>query len=328
MVTTIRTWNFDHNHAVAGANELAQAQDACFRMLELLRGNVGVDASGVAASDGSWLVHSSSKGDGTVNLSGDDIAASTDIVFGTGAVNHSWIVFYRTFSTKTLYLCFDFDLASGRDISLYMYPSAPTTPGTATSRPLHTGGYLMPQDTIFTAAGFTPRTTHGWRNDAGEFIFCFAQNGGTAPTTTIACFVPANGEAGLPWKPFCYFAHSATGSLSYNVYSTASNWGGFWIDDSSYGASAMGIGGLFTSAYGGWALGRSNVSGGVFDAPIDMLSNATGKAAYLGRIVDIRAAPNLTPSNETQSGDTELVRRIVVDDLWMPYRAAGGSLTW
>jgi hypothetical protein len=327
MVTTIRTWSFDSNYTVAGANELEQAQSSCFRMLELLRGNVGVDASGAASPAGAWTVHSSSRGDGTVNLSGDDIAAPANIIFATGAVNHSWIVFRRTVGGKSLHVCFDFDTTSARDFAMYLFPSAPTTPGTATSRPLHTNSQLLSEDTFFGTDGFVPRTCHGWRASTGEFLFLFCVNGALNPYAAVGSFDLAGGEPILPWSTVGYFASGtiANGGLKQAKVSNSPSWATFWTDDSP-------VNGLVASSplFGNltaWVNGRSAASGSVPDAPIDFISNVASKAAYYGRLVDIRMACIGVPDNETQAGDTDLVRRVAVGDVWLPVRAAEGPLT-
>lgn len=331
MVATIRNWAFDANHTVAGGTEDAQAQDSWFRFLELLRGNVGVDSAGAATSAGAWTMHSSSDGTTTAGT-GDNITASTNIVFAAAGVNHSWALLQQTFGSRTLYLCVDFNAAASpwRTAQMIIMPSAPTTAGTLTNRPAHTDENLFLNNTFFTSAGFAPRTVHGWRSDIGEFVCAFSVDGTQIAETAIAVFRPDSGETGVIWPVITFYSSNANlstrGALGANSFLTSNGWEGFWQDNTPLTATMQ-----FPTVLGSntsfWTNGRSNIgSNAIGDAPVDVVWDSTIEAAYVGRIVDWRATPENIPSNETQDGDTDPVRRISIGEMWAPVRAADGPL--
>ena len=345
MVAPVRTTPvFDHNNVITqGSGETLQSQEEVFRLHQLLLGLVGVDENNVASSAGAWTLIANSD---SVSLSGEDGSPATNLllapanfVFAAPGVAHTWAIYKApdglVAAGKELYMGIDC-VSTNRGLVQTSYSIEPNTAqggtdGTLTNRPIG----LAPRENInfnttwHGTAGDVDRDTHGWRNEVGEFCFIASQRGTGFPETMMWVVRPDNGEADIDYPVGLYYGHSTNalnkGAGGYANLEGSNQWDGFWQDDSIITAAIL-IRALYGNAStSNWPDGKSTVSSGYVDGFIDMNWNSVTESAYAGRIVDMRSsAENIVNGSDQSPGDTGLVRRVAIGELWWLYRAAGG----
>ena len=330
MVDFDRTWIFDENYVVAGADFNEQVRYQWFRMHQIITGAVGVDEDGNASAAGAWTLEDAS--DGAGNVGPGNIVDVSDFVIDAAGNNHTWLQWSAPASlitgrTPRLVL----DLADGTDpranALLVMMPGAPTTPGTATARPSHTDEVVAFPSTWFPNTTFVPRHVQGWRSSIGELIIAFCRDGLGYPETGIWLPRFDGGEAGCVWPMNLYaLAQTANrGAFDGVAFETSSSWVGFWQDDTPLAATRV-MRNAMGAAASSWALGRSNITGNIIAAPPTMTWNSATEGGYPGRIVDVRVCGNGVPDNETPIGDADPLVYATMGELAVPWRAAAGAM--
>lgn len=325
MVTPVRTYGWDLNYSIVGANANAQFQDSILRLKQGLIGQNTTDINSVATALGAWTVVGSSNG--TVANTSDNWATSADIVSASGAVAHSWIVIQSPdmgMLGGRIWLIIDCNDGAGtvQDFELIMCSDQPdlTTPVT-TARPTATNEVAMGEQ-VWQLSAFAAKSFHFWRTTIGEFIAVMSTDGTLIPESGIVFWRCDNGEAGVQYPFFCYREHltSGLGAFTASNLATSGNIDGFWQDKTPLTAvmNMNGPGGPGGNTTSNWTNGRSNINNGVPDFPLAMTWNSATEAAIPGYIPDIRLSASSVPNNETNNADTDAIVRTTVGQLLLP----------
>jgi hypothetical protein len=332
VVTTIRTsWIHDINRADDDpdspgdpANQPAQYRNVMLNLKRFLAGEQPLD------STGAWTVLNSSNGDGVSAVAGDNWADTGDIVFDLAGNNHSWAELRSPANIVPggdgyMYIVIDcINTAADANPDQYDCWLSPIpftlAVGTQTDRPTSSIQTKLAQD-AWLPATFNPVTSHGWRNEVGEFYFFVSQDGTGLAGSFIMAIRPDNGsgtaypllvgrdgwDLGLP-----------AGAVDTGDLNNPGTWEG-WGNNGSTVLTAMAMQGIFVQA-SSWTNGQDAVSANLFDGPIDFLANGISpQGFYMGRVVDVRGASNGTTGGTSQAPqDSDPIVRKSIGCLWLP----------
>lgn len=143
----VRTWQFQGNQIVTSKGSVVlDCQALMFALKQSMKGaGVWTDSTGAGvASAGNWVVRSSCDGSGGAGSFGnndnvDRWVASTNLIWGNAAVNHSWAVLEQSGipgAVGNFQVCIDLNQTGvQQNATIAVSPSANFLAGTATARP-------------------------------------------------------------------------------------------------------------------------------------------------------------------------------------------------
>jgi len=317
MTTTIRSWIYDLNAVIAGPTQTDRYQNQAFRWKQNIVGAQPVNLSGA------WTIESSSN---SVTFSAaDNWTTAANVVPNTTGLAHSHITFKSPAGMVPggfIYMCWDFVVTAPATPDAYQVfvSSFPFTGGSTTARPTAIGEAQANgnQSTFVDSAAAC--NSHCLRTSIGEFMLFNSVDGSNVVRVSNIGLRPDGGEPGLSW-PFWHLAYYGTlvwSNISFSAYSTTYAESGFAALGSCAPVS-------IAERMGAWVAGISNGSPGrAADGFIDIVGIAAPHNLYVGRVIDVRGAPDLLPPNSDQQGDspgagvTVGVKRISLNGLWLP----------
>lgn len=324
MVATTRSWIYDLNRddqnpdtTLGPANQGEQYSNSVLNFKRFLVGQQPVDLTGA------WTVDRSCDSV-TAPDATDQWTDASKVVFGVdGSQPLSWIVLkapsgLQGVNDVWLLIVADNTNADANPDKVDMYVSnAAYTGGSTTARPTTTGTENTLVSNIWLKPTFAPHTTHGLRNETGEFWFVVSEDGTLLAEMGIGCVRPENGEA-TAYPAALYRSHSIAGGLTLNALEAVANWEGWWTSGATSLVGLKVASVVREASVNLWTNGLSDISSAAPDGFIDLLNNQTNFCLYVGRIVDIRACPSNVVGGSEQSGDTDPIVRFCIGGLWVP----------
>jgi len=320
MPTLERTWTNSQNNVPADQTTT-----------EKQVGNILLAMKNAFVSAG-WTVTQSSNG--LTTAASDLWSVYTDVVYGAGAVVHSWIVLesptdYPSTGNQ-VYFAIEWNAAA--DENCTFYTSTGDWTGGTTSTIGAAGGN---KNTMTTTDGFVPPGLtnvkyHFSYNTTGDVIFYNSNDSTARAGWGLIISKLADHDASDNYPLFQYLRTSGNSwsqpSQTYNAFGignmqTNANSKGFWIDGNTTtqnNAYSMENNFMF-NATGGDSNG-SDINGKFIAAPIWVCGNEASKRAIRGRLVDIYLAnySNLNTLGGTVEPSTGTIQLACITCLWVP----------
>ena len=319
MPTLERTWTNSQNNVPADETTL-ENQGA----------NILLALKDTFVSAG-WTVTQSSNG--LTTAASDLWSVYTDVVYGNGAADHSWIVLespvdYPSTGTQ-VYFAIDRNAAQNYNCNFYL-STADWTGGTITDIGANPGN----RNTWLTSGGFinsglASLTYHLSYNTTGDVIFYVSQVG----VGRVAWGVMINKLAGADASdnyPLYAYIHTlnptwSQSGLYYNAFGmtnmTGANSKGHWIDGAVLSTQpAYSLNDNFIVYANGGDASGSDINGRFSACPIFVVSTASGKKSFRGRIVDIWMANTGTAyvPNGTVEPSVGSIVLACITSVWLP----------
>lgn len=167
-----------------------------------------------------WTVVGSSNGVGSFSMAGTDYwAAAANLIWASGATNHSWIVLKSAGIGLAggLQMCIDLHTSNPQTIDIVISPVAGFTGGSATARPTATDETILLTNSAWKSGSSVNGVLHVWHSTDDQVMNVVFFEANTA-TLWLHASAPKNPIAGWT-KPSVYWA------VNTSVLNTSSHYG-------------------------------------------------------------------------------------------------------